>query len=140
MKTGFSIKLILYVAPKCPRRIVAPNCPTPNCPRRIVRAELSNAKLSAPNCARRIVLRRIVRTPVYCACFASQLHEFFRASVDGFSCVFSDDHSELCGGTVNNAVPQEKLSMIQSLPVPPLANLHSLCELLLIWIHGKRKG
>src|SRR6218665_2292929 len=82
----------------------------PNC-----RAELSNAELSAPNCARRIVLRRIVRTPVYCACFASQLHEFFRASVDGFSCVFSDDHSELCGGTVNNAVPQEKLSMIQSL-------------------------
>src|SRR6218665_143156 len=27
MKAGFYIKLILYIAPNCPRRIVAPNCP-----------------------------------------------------------------------------------------------------------------
>src|SRR6218665_3129062 len=36
MKAGFSIKLILYFAPNCPRQIVAPNCSrqivAPNCP------------------------------------------------------------------------------------------------------------
>ena len=37
MKAGFSIKLMLYIAPNCPRRIVQ---------RRIVRAELSCAELS----------------------------------------------------------------------------------------------
>src|SRR6218665_2248070 len=53
MKAGFSIQLILYIA-----RIVRDELS-----RRIVRAELSNAELSAPNCTRRIVLRRIVREP-----------------------------------------------------------------------------
>src|SRR6218665_1557245 len=50
MKAGFSIKLILYFAPKCPQQIVAPNCPTPNCHRRIGRAELSAPNCPAPNC------------------------------------------------------------------------------------------
>src|SRR6218665_491199 len=49
MKAGFSIKSILYFAPNCPQKIVAPNCPTPNCPRRIVRAELSAPNCPAPN-------------------------------------------------------------------------------------------
>src|SRR6218665_3164478 len=63
MKAGFSIKSILYFAPNCPQKIVAPNCPTSNCPRRIVRAELSAPNCPTPNCPRRIVLRRIVREP-----------------------------------------------------------------------------
>src|SRR6218665_1798797 len=58
MKAEFSIKLISYFAPNCPRRIVAPNCP-----RRIVQRRFVRAELSAPNCPRQIVLRRIARTP-----------------------------------------------------------------------------
>src|SRR6218665_2908795 len=50
MKAGFSIKLILYFAPNCPRQTFAPNCSTPNCPRRIVRAELSVPNCNAQNC------------------------------------------------------------------------------------------
>ena len=47
MEAVLSIKLILYFAT--------------NCPRRVVRDELSCEELSATSCPRRIVLRRIVR-------------------------------------------------------------------------------
>src|SRR6218665_1962928 len=50
MKAELSIKLILYFAPNCPRRIVAPNCPRRIVQRRIVRAELSAPNCPAPNC------------------------------------------------------------------------------------------
>src|SRR6218665_121236 len=50
MKAKFSIKLISYFAPNCPRRILAPNCPRRIVQRRIVRAELSAPNCPAPNC------------------------------------------------------------------------------------------
>src|SRR6218665_2962024 len=50
MKAEFSIKLISYFAPNCPRRIVAQNCPRRIVQRRIVRAELSAPNCPAPNC------------------------------------------------------------------------------------------
>src|SRR6218665_3667091 len=61
MKAGFSIKLILYIAPNCPRRIVAPNCPRRIVQRRIVRAELSAPHCPAPNCPGTSILKRTVR-------------------------------------------------------------------------------
>src|SRR6218665_3192134 len=58
MKAGFSIKSILYFAPNCPQKIVAPNCRTPNCPRRIVRAELSAPNCPAPNCPDTVIIQK----------------------------------------------------------------------------------